>query len=219
MPSANAATARTPGLRSNGGRDENQPADPSSKKEGFVQKACRARDRSAIAALERSKRPMSRMTAGLGTALFLFIGPGLSVVLIPWLISRWQVKPSILDLTWLKFVGVVLIVLGVCVVLDSFARYALRGTTPAPLFRSRHLVVTGLYRNVRNPLYLASTAMIFGQALLFANAWLFLYGTALWLYFHSVVVFSEEPALRKTFGSDCDRYVANVRRWWPRLQA
>jgi hypothetical protein len=59
------------------------------------------------------------MIAGLATALFLFIGPGLSVVLIPWFISRWQVKPSTLDLTWLKFVGVVLIVLGVCVVLDS----------------------------------------------------------------------------------------------------
>jgi protein-S-isoprenylcysteine O-methyltransferase Ste14 len=161
---------------------------------------------------------MSKKTASLGTAVFLFIGPGLSVVLIPWLISQWPVKPSILDVTWLNFVGIVLIALGVYVVLDSFARFALQGTTPAPLLRTRHLVVTGLFRYVRNPLYLASITMIFGQGLLFAETYLFLYGAALWLFFHLLVVFGEERALRKTFGSDYDRYVANVPRWRPRLQ-
>jgi protein-S-isoprenylcysteine O-methyltransferase Ste14 len=162
---------------------------------------------------------MNRITASLGTVIFLFIAPGFFVVLVPWLISRWRVSASVFDVTWLKLIGVLFIVVGAGVVLDSFARFALQGIgTPAPVLPTRHLVVTGLYRHVRNPLYLASIAIVFGQGLLFANVWLFLYGAALWLLYHLFVVMNEEPTLRKTFGGDYDRYALNVPRWLPRLR-
>jgi protein-S-isoprenylcysteine O-methyltransferase Ste14 len=168
---------------------------------------------------ERSERCMNRITASLGTVIFLFIAPGFFVVLVPWLISRWRVSASVFDVTWLKLIGVLFIVVGAGVVLDSFARFALQGIgTPAPVLPTRHLVVTGLYRHVRNPLYLASIAIVFGQGLLFANVWLFLYGAALWLLYHLFVVMNEEPTLRKTFGGDYDRYALNVPRWLPRLR-
>jgi protein-S-isoprenylcysteine O-methyltransferase Ste14 len=105
------------------------------------------------------------------------------------------------------------------VVLDSFARFALQGVgTPAPVLPTRHLVVTGLYRHVRNPLYWASTSLLVGQGLLFASVWLLLYAAAIWLSFHWFIVTYEEPTLRRSFGQEYERYAANVPRWLPRLR-
>ena len=98
-------------------------------------------------------------------------------------------------------------------------RFAIEGLgTPAPIAPTRHLVVTGFYRHVRNPMYVAVLAVILGQALLFANARLLAYGAAFWLACHLFVVFYEEPTLRRSFGADYDAFRANVPRWIPRLR-
>jgi protein-S-isoprenylcysteine O-methyltransferase Ste14 len=81
------------------------------------------------------------------------------------------------------------------------------------------LVVTGLYRHVRNPIYVAVVAIILGQAMLFGDWRLVLWGALLWLFFHLVVVAYEEPTLRGTFGSEYEDFRANVPRWIPRLTA
>ena len=71
--------------------------------------------------------------------------------------------------------------------MDSFARFALEGLgTPAPIAPPQKLVVTGLYRYVRNPIYIAVVAVIFGQALLFGDWRLLWYGALLWLFFMSL---------------------------------
>ncbi|MBR0748660.1 hypothetical protein JQ582_32485 [Bradyrhizobium japonicum] len=68
---------------------------------------------------------------------------------------------------------------GVAGLVDSFARFALQGLgTPAPIAPTQHLVVTGLYRYVRNPIYVAVAAVIFGQALLFGDWRLFASGAS-----------------------------------------
>ena len=103
--------------------------------------------------------------------------------------------------------------------LDSFARFALQGIgTPAPVLPTRHLVATGFYRHVRNPMYVAVTALVVGQGLLFARIGILLYGAVLWLCFHIFVIAYEEPTLRRTFGASFERYLANVPRWVPRLR-
>jgi protein-S-isoprenylcysteine O-methyltransferase Ste14 len=79
------------------------------------------------------------------------------------------------------------------------------------------LVVTGLYRHVRNPMYVAVIGVIFGQALLFADARLLLYAALFWLACHAFVVVYEEPTLRRTFGAAHATFSANVPRWIPRL--
>ena len=164
-------------------------------------------------------RPMNKVTASIGSIVFLLIAPGILAGVIPWWISQWQVEPSILDVTWLKFVGVALVALGLLVLLDSFARFALQGIgTPAPVLPTRYLVVTGTYRHVRNPIYVAVVALILGQGLLFAREGLLLFGAVTWLAFHLFVVAYEEPTLRSTFGAEYDRYVANVPRWLPRTR-
>ena len=111
-----------------------------------------------------------RLIAVLGSALFLVIAPGTILGLGPWWITRWRFESPAWEALPLRVVGAVLILAGVPILLESFARFALEGLgTPAPVAPPRHLVVTGVYRHVRNPIYVALTSIIVGQALLFGN--------------------------------------------------
>ena len=118
----------------------------------------------------------------------------------------------------LQIFGAALIAAGAAVVLDSFARFALQGLgTPAPVFPTRRLIITGFYRYVRNPMYVAVVAIILGQGLLFGNVVLLGYGTLGWLVCYLFVVLYEEPTLRASFGPDYERFRAAVPRWIPRM--
>jgi protein-S-isoprenylcysteine O-methyltransferase Ste14 len=162
---------------------------------------------------------MSRFWAVLGSVLFFLIAPALVAGLVPWWMSRWQMKPAFLGLAVFQLIGVVLIVLGTLALLDSFARFALQGQgTPAPILPTRHLVVTGLYRYVRNPMYVGVVAVIAGQGLLLGNIRLLTYGTLVWVAFYLFVVGYEEPTLHRTFGAEYEGFCANVPRWVPRLR-
>jgi protein-S-isoprenylcysteine O-methyltransferase Ste14 len=78
-------------------------------------------------------------------------------------------------------------------------------------------VVTGLYRYVRNPMYVAVVALILGQGILFGDRSLLIYGGLLWLAFHAFVLVYEEPVLAESFGTQYEDFRANVPRWIPRL--
>jgi protein-S-isoprenylcysteine O-methyltransferase Ste14 len=163
---------------------------------------------------------MTRTRAILGSLLFLVVAPGTVAGLVPWWISRWRVQRPFLGAAELRLVGAVLLVAGVAVLVDSFARFALRGLgTPAPVAPPRHLVVTGLYRHVRNPMYSGLMAAILGQALLLGDASLLGYALLVWLLVHLFVVLYEEPTLERTFGEEYTRFRANVPRWIPRARA
>src|SRR5258708_9255173 len=99
---------------------------------------------------------MRRIAAIVGSAIFLMIAPGIVAGYVPWRICRWHVEAPLLGASSLRVVGVLLIAAGLPVLLDSFTRFALNGLgTPAPILPTRHLVVTGLYRYVRNRMYIA----------------------------------------------------------------
>jgi protein-S-isoprenylcysteine O-methyltransferase Ste14 len=170
---------------------------------------------------ERQSHPndrIRRLFALLGTALFLVLAPGCVAGLVPWWISRWQFRAPFPRYAPLRVIGALLIAGGTFVVLDSFARFALQGLgTPAPAFPTRHLVVRGFYRYVRNPMYVAVVAVILGQALLFGDVRVFEYGLFAWLAAHLFVLAYEEPTLRKTFGREYESFRANVPRWIPRV--
>lgn len=138
--------------------------------------------------------------------------------MIPWLLTGWQVHvpppPGALRLA-----GLVLLVMGAAVLLSAFARFALEGRgTPAPVAPTQHLVVGGLYRHVRNPMYLAVTAIIVGQALLLGRLELLAYAA---LFLATTAAFArwyEEPALQHQYGAEYEGYRRAVPGWWPRLR-
>jgi protein-S-isoprenylcysteine O-methyltransferase Ste14 len=161
---------------------------------------------------------MRKVLAVLGSAVFLVIAPGCVAGLVPWWISHWQVEAPFFGLAVFRFAGALLVALGLIGLLNSFARFALQGLgTPAPVFPTRHLVVSGLYRYVRNPMYIAVVMTILGQALIFGNSSLLEYGGIVWLLFHLFVLIYEEPTLRATFGGEYDSFCAEVPRWIPWL--
>ena len=89
--------------------------------------------------------------------------------------------------------------------------------TPAPIAPTQNLVVTGLYRYVRNPIYVAVVAIILGQAMLFADWRLLVYGALIWLGFHIFVRRLRGADAPQSFGAEYESYRANVPRWLPRL--
>jgi protein-S-isoprenylcysteine O-methyltransferase Ste14 len=161
---------------------------------------------------------MKRTSAMVASGLFFLIAPGTIAGYFPWTITQWRIESTG---TWsfpLKICGALLLLAGVAVLADSFIRFAVKGLgTPAPPLPSRHLVVSGLYRYVRNPMYVALTAAIFGQALLFGNLTLLGYGAFVCLCFHLFVIAYEEPSLRDRFGAEYTEFCAAVPRWIPRL--
>ena len=146
------------------------------------------------------------------------LAPGTIAGLVPWLISHWRMQPPFLGFTPFRAIGIVLIVAGLLVLLESFARFALRGLgTPAPVFPTRQLVVSGLYRYVRNPMYVGVLCINLGQGLLLGSLDVLIYAAIVWLAMHLFVVGYEEPTLRRRYGAEFDIFCRNVPRWIPRV--
>jgi protein-S-isoprenylcysteine O-methyltransferase Ste14 len=155
--------------------------------------------------------------AAAGTLVFLVLVPGVVAGVVPWWLTGWRAGDA--PAYWLAFrlAGWILVVAGVIVLLQAFARFAVEGLgTPAPVAPTQRLVVGGLYRYVRNPMYLAVAAVIVGQALVLARPILLPYaaafGAAVVLFVHAY----EEPTLRRRFGESYEEYRRAVPAWWPR---
>ena len=136
---------------------------------------------------------MSKAMSILGSVLFFVAAPVVVGGLVPWWIMHWEFQPAFLGFEVTRVIGVMLIIAGIPGLVDSFARFALQGLgTPAPIAPPQNLVVTGLYRYVRNPIYIALVSVTVGQALLFGDGRLLWYGAVVWLAFHLFVVLYEE---------------------------
>lgn len=147
-------------------------------------------------------------------------------IVFPWMLAGylpWRffgLRSVVVDLNspshWCGFllVGVGVVLLGGCIF--EFARTG--SGTLAPLDPPRVLVVRGLYRYVRNPMYLSVTLIIFGEALLAGSRALLTYWAIWFLAANLFVIGYEEPTLRRRFGRPYDVYTQQVRRWLPRIR-
>ena len=158
----------------------------------------------------------SRARNALRSGLFLVVAPGIVAGLVPWWLTGWETRT-----TWppLQVMGTLLIVAGAVALLDAFGRFVVEGLgTPAPVAPTQRLVVGGLYRYVRNPMYLAVGATIVGQALLLGRTILLLYAAAFAGVVFAFVRCYEEPTLARQFGAQYKDYCRAVPGWWPRLR-
>jgi protein-S-isoprenylcysteine O-methyltransferase Ste14 len=155
-----------------------------------------------------------RPAAAIGSAIWFVVAPVLVAGVVPWWLTGWEVGRTWLSL---QVLGALLVTAGTAVLLDAFTRFVREGKgTPAPVAPPTRLVVGGLYRFVRNPMYVAVVLVIIGQALMLGRLGLWLYAGATWLVTVAFVRWIEEPMLRTRFGWDYEIYRRAVPAWVPR---
>jgi protein-S-isoprenylcysteine O-methyltransferase Ste14 len=157
-----------------------------------------------------------RARAALGSAVFFVLAPGGVAGLVPWWLTGWHARSG----PWpLRVVGLLLLVAGTAFLVTSFVRFVVEGLgTPAPVAPPKHLVVGGVYRYVRNPMYLAVLACIVGQYLLLFRPVLLVDALVTAAAMVAFVRFYEEPRLAGEFGEEYAAYRRAVPGWWPRLR-
>jgi protein-S-isoprenylcysteine O-methyltransferase Ste14 len=163
----------------------------------------------------RTALPLWR--AALGSIAFFCVAPGTLAGWVPFLISGWRPRGAVSPLV--RAIGATLVVAGVLSLVECFARFVVRGRgTPAPISPPTRLVVTGQYRHVRNPMYVAMVFVVAGQGAWLGSPPLWAYAALLWLLFHLRVLTYEEPTLAKLFGEAFEEYRRAVPRWLPRAR-
>ena len=155
----------------------------------------------------------------LKTLLFTILVPGTVTVLIPGWLVGWDGMAFAEGIDALRWIGLIPLLVGVCCYLRCAWDFVVAGQgTPAPIDAPKRLVVRGLYRLVRNPMYVGVLLCVGGEALLFGSARLLAYVALLLLCFHTFVVTYEEPTLRRVFGASYEQYCSAVPRWIPRVE-
>jgi protein-S-isoprenylcysteine O-methyltransferase Ste14 len=150
------------------------------------------------------------------TLIFTVFVPGTVAGYVPWRLRRHAAPVTGAE----EWVALVVIAIGIAIYLyTAFWGFALvGGGTPAPIAPTKILVVKGLHRFVRNPMYIGVALAIGGQACLFHSRHIAIYMVCMLLTAHLFVVFYEEPTLQKQFGEEYERYRASVPRWIPRFR-
>lgn len=147
---------------------------------------------------------------------FTIIVPGTVGFYVPiWIAAGWSGFPNASP-GWERFSGLLTILLGLAVYLWCVWDFAMIGRgTPAPIDEPRKLIVRGLYRYVRNPMYIGVLLVIIGWATYFRSLGVVSYALCVGLVFHLFVVVYEEPHLRRRFGESYTHYCRTVHRWIP----
>src|ERR687889_832803 len=110
---------------------------------------------------------MRKPTAAGGSSVFFLLAPGVVAGLIPWLLTRWQAREPLPYWAPVRVLGGILLVAGLIALVGAFVRFVVEGLgTPAPVAAPERLVVGGVYRYVRNPMYVAVLGAIVGPGLI-----------------------------------------------------
>jgi protein-S-isoprenylcysteine O-methyltransferase Ste14 len=153
-----------------------------------------------------------------GSSVFFAVAPGVVAGVVPWALTRWEGAEPPWPLP-VRPAGGVLLAACAVVLVQAFARFVREGRgTPAPVGPTERLVVGGLYRHVRNPMYVAVVGAIVGQALLLGRPVLLAYAAAAGGVMWAFVRGYEEPALTARYGDEYRAYRRAVPGWVPRLR-
>jgi len=157
------------------------------------------------------------MSLVLRSVFWTIVFPGVIAGYVPWrFFGVDRVRFNSLDVP--QIAGLVCAGIGVALLVACIVEFARSGRgTLSPADPPRELVVRGLYRYVRNPMYLSVTLMVLGQALLVQSRDLAIYWAAFFVAANLFVLLYEEPYLRRRFGASYDDYTRNVGRWIPRV--
>lgn len=155
------------------------------------------------------------------TLIFTILVPGTVTIYVPYRLLYSRVGRNSISIDSLNFIGIIPIVFGALVYLWCAWDFTFAGQgTPAPIDPPRKLVVRGLYKFTRNPMYVGVLSILLGEGILFESRILFEYAGWAFVFFYLFVVFYEEPTLRRKFGESYEIYCRSVPRWiglgWPK---
>lgn len=153
----------------------------------------------------------------LRSIFFTFLLPGTVTVFIPYLlVSDGRIDQPEGQAPW-GYLGLLPMGIGAGILFWCIWDFAVAGRgTLAPVDPPKHLVARGLYRYVRNPMYVGVVSILLGESLFFRSLSLLGYAIAFFIFAHLSVVLYEEPALLRKFGEPYEDYRHRVHRWWPR---
>ena len=159
----------------------------------------------------------SRRTSIVVSFLFtVFGGPGFVLVYLPWWMTHFQIPKE--EPAWQEVIAGAMIAAGLIPLSASIFRFIAVGRgTLVPAVPTERLVVSGLYRYVRNPMYLGALTTVAGETVLFATRQMVNYLIVVFILMHLFVILYEEPTLAHRYLEDYPRYKRNVPRWLPRL--
>jgi protein-S-isoprenylcysteine O-methyltransferase Ste14 len=156
----------------------------------------------------------------LRSLVYTIIIPGTVTVLIPYLILSGRGERIAQPWGVLQVLGLVGMAVGVTILPRCIWEFMATGRgTLAPIDPPKELVVRGLYRYVRNPMYLGAFILLLGEAAFSQSFPMLLYAVAWFMIINLIVLLYEEPVLRRRFGDSFERYAAAVHRWVPRRPA
>jgi protein-S-isoprenylcysteine O-methyltransferase Ste14 len=160
--------------------------------------------------------PAQRRNVLISVLFVVFGGPGLVLVYVPFWITRFRIPPG--EPRWQMIFACALVLVGLVPLFDSIVRFIRIGRgTLVPTAPTEHLVVSGLYRYVRNPMYVGVLTCIAGEAFLFKSRSIAIYLACVWLVMHLFVCFYEEPTLTRRYPEEYPVYKRHVPRWLPRF--
>ena len=153
----------------------------------------------------------------LKSLLFLLLAPGILGGVLP--LTVLQTGPQ-LQMGVFSYLAFPVWVVGIFVLLWCFWDFAHKGLgTPVPIDPPKKLIISGLYRNVRNPMYVGVLLLIIGHFLWFGYWSLPVYAGIFFLVVHTFVTLYEEPNLKQRFGTDYESYLREVPRWIPKFKS
>lgn len=154
----------------------------------------------------------------LRTIIFMVLVPGTALLYVP-----YEIVTSAFDTTFymgvFRYSALIPWLSGISIVSWCVWDFMFKGKgTPAPIDPPKELVVSGLYKYVRNPMYIGVLLILSGHILWFGSLLLILYAAGTFVVFYLFVLFYEEPHLQKVFGDSYRLYLQKIPRWIPRAR-
>ena len=154
------------------------------------------------------------------TTMATVLVPGGFCFLVPYFILKASPDPNSTSMGLLQIFAGLILLCGLYMVLWVSTAFVRQGHgTPIPIEPPTRLVVHGLYRHVRNPMYVGAVLILLGEVIFFSSGWLLMYAAGLWTALHTFLVVFEEPQLKQRFGADFTQYMQLVPRWIPKMPA
>jgi protein-S-isoprenylcysteine O-methyltransferase Ste14 len=155
----------------------------------------------------------------LKSAVATIVVPGGACLLIPYFILTADHASLTPPFGCFQVIAIPIFVVGVYMVVWVSTAFVRQGKgTPVPIEPPTRLVKTGLYRYVRNPMYVGAILIVLAEAVYFSAIWLVIYAAGLWLLLHAFMIVFEEPQLKRRYGADYEQYLTEVPRWIPRFR-